>query len=104
MGRLFPRAGTWSRLERAYPNISYSLSGIAVLGPCALVPAAFVWKHILDESDFVIIGRDVPLIRREKIALMRSQGTGGVRLFCCFWTEISLLKGHDWLTKAGFRC
>jgi hypothetical protein len=57
-------AGTWSRLERAYPNISYSL-GIAVLGPCALVPAAS-GRAIIDESDFVIIGRDVPPIRREK--------------------------------------
>jgi hypothetical protein len=34
-----------------------------------------------------------------KVALMRSQGAGGVRLFCCFWTEISLLKGTTGLRK-----
>jgi hypothetical protein len=36
-----------------------------VLGPCALVPAAS-GGAILDESYFVIIGRDVPRIRKQK--------------------------------------
>ena len=58
--RLF-RAGTWSRLERAYPNIFK----FAQRNPKCWSRVRSFRQHseaILDESDFVMIGQDVPLI------------------------------------------
>jgi hypothetical protein len=60
--RIFLVLGTSSRLERAYPNIFI----FAQWEPECWARAGSYRQHsgeaILDESDFVIIGQDVPLI------------------------------------------
>ena len=59
--RLFLVLGTWSRLERAYPNIFI----FAQRDPECWARARSFRQHseaILDESDFVMLGQDVPLI------------------------------------------
>ena len=60
--RLFLVLGTWSRLERAYPNIFIVAQQDRSAGPVPARSGSIRVEAILDESDFVIIGQDVPLI------------------------------------------
>jgi len=59
-------------------------------------------RQCFDENIHVLIWRTG--WKSTKVVRTKSQGAGGIRLTYCFWTDITLLREHDWRTKAGLQC